>query len=712
MRRLVRALARRKSVLSPLAWRELQPLVASPGAWRATGPEPAIDLACSRARFPSGWVELSIDIAVNDGDSALGWILADDARVRVPRTADGKVRQIVRLPDDVRALRYKPIKGEGTFTLGSIVVREIGWPEVFFRQMVRYCRGEDLSPVKALRAAAVHARVHGPGALWTWMRQYVGSEHADKFYAPWVAQRDSWTADGLRTLKGAAEELTHRPKFSIVMPVHDTAERWLRKAIDSVVAQAYDNWELCICDDNSGAPHVAAVLDTYRRADRRIKVLKRSRSGHIAVATNDAMSLMTGDFMCLLDHDDAIAPDALFEFAKALNADPGIELLYSDEDLISIDDVRYEPILKPDWSPENLESYMYLGHLTCYRADLAREIGGFRPEYSGAQDYDFALRYTEQAKNIHHVGKILYHWRAVPGSIAVSIEQKDYVVAAAMRALEDRLRRAGDTGTVVPRQVRGWFETRRDVVGTPLVSIVVSGVDLEAIDKDRGADLLAACLESIRSKSTYRNYEIIAVGERGNLADRLNEAAGQAKGAYLVFLSGDTKVVSPDWLESMLGHIQRPGTGVVGAKLLFGDDTLRHVGMALCSGLPRYIRRGYPASDWGYWGSSSVARNYLAVSGACMMVRRDDFCAVGGFDPTMAPAYHDVDLCLKMVKRGRRNIFTPSASLYQLAGDCRADHVDAATLFRARWQHVTTPDPFYGAHLTLKPPTFEFDPGV
>jgi len=687
------------------------------GEWRATGALPAIDLSSSRPAFPSGWVRLAIDIEVTDGDSAFGWMRADGGEgfrdatsVRIPRTSDGKVRLIVRLPEAVLALRYEPIKGAGAFVLGPIEAQEVGWPEVFVCQMVRYCRSEGLSPVKALRAAVFHARVHGVGALWAWMKLYLGGEVADKAYAPWVAQHDSWTPDGLRALAQAAGELSSRPKFSIVMPVHDTPERWLRKAIDSVIAQAYDNWELCICDDNSAAPHISIVLDAYRRADPRIKVVTRQTNGHIARATNDAMALMTGDFMCLLDHDDELAPNALFEFAKALNEDGGIDFLYSDEDLISIDDVRYEPILKPAWSPENLESYMYLGHLTCYRADLARRIGGFRSEYSGAQDYDFALRYAEQAQNIRHVAKILYHWRAVPGSVAVSIDKKDYVIAAAMRALEDRLSRGGDKGTVVERRVRGWFEMRRDVDGAPRVSVVVWDANGPGTAGDSSGGEAEACIESIRSKTTYRNYEIILARAAGEDADRLNEAAARAGGDYLIFVDCTVRPIAGDWLQNMLRYAQRPGIGAVGAKLLFGDDTIRHVGIVFCAGFPRHVRQGYPMSDWGYWGSSSIARNYLAVSPACMMVSNHAFSSVGGFDPAIPSPFCHFDLCLKMVQQGRRNVYTPSVSLYHLGYHDSSGNSDAARNFVLKWWHLTVPDRYYGANLALDPPTFEFDP--
>lgn len=713
MRRLVRSLVRRRFVLSPVRSSDVEMRPQS-GAWRATGALPSIDLSSSRKRFPSGWVRLAVDVQVTEGDSAFGWMRADGGRgfrdgasVRIPRASDGRVRLIVRLPDSVAALRYEPIKGAGSFVLGPIAAREIGWLEAFVSQMMRYCRGEGLSPVKALRAAVVHARVHGVGALWGWMKGYLGGEVVDKAYAPWVTQHDSWTPGSLRTLEAAARNLPSRPKFSIVMPVRDTPERWLRKAIDSVVAQAYDNWELCICDDNSGAPHVAVVLDAYRRADPRIRVVTRRTNGHIARASNDAMALMSGQFMCLLDHDDELAPNALFEFAKALNDDATVDLLYSDEDLISIDDVRYEPILKPDWSPENLESYMYLGHLTCYRVDLARRIGGFRPEYSGAQDYDFALRYTERAQNIRHVAKILYHWRAVPGSVAVSIDQKDYVISAARRALEDRLVRGGEGGSVVERRIRGWFEMTRTVAGAPRISVIVFDVNGSAA---AAGDPLPTCIEAIASNTTYANLEFIAARTTRTVAESLNDAAARARGDYLVFLDRTIRPLAGDWLENMLRYAQRPRIGAVGAKLLFGDDTVRHVGIVFCDGLPRHVRQGYPGSDWGYWGSSSIARNYLAVSPACMMVSREALSAAGGFDQEMASPFCQFDLCLKLVEQGYRNVYTPSAALYHLGYHDTSGDRDAARSFALKWRSLTVPDRFYGAHLALHPPTFEFDP--
>jgi GT2 family glycosyltransferase len=707
---LIRGILRRKFELSPVRWSDVE-RQAHADAWRSTGPLPSIDLQPTAGRFPSGWVVLSLDITVISADTAFAVMRADSGRgyaatapIRVPRSVQGK--HIVRLPDTVKGLQYQPIKGAGRFVLRAVAAQEVCWIEAVIRQMIRYCRGEGLTVRKAIQAALTHMRVHGVKALWTWIRQYTTGERRDAYYGPWVARQEALRIASMDQLRQRADALGCRPTFSVLMPVYKTPEQWLRKAIESVVDQIYPHWELCICDDNSRDRAVDAVLNEYQQKESRIKVVVRNSNGHIAAATNDAMNLATGNLMCLLDHDDAMAPDALLEFAALLNEDPSIDLMYSDEDLISIDNVRYEPILKPAWSPENLESYMYIGHLACYRTSIARAIGGFRSTVSGAQDYDFALRYTERATNIRHVPGILYHWRAVPGSIAVSIDQKRYVIDAAKRALQERLVREGSAGVVEERTVKGWFETRRDLVGEPAVSLIV-WQEAPGSDPSREA-AIEACRESLQHNTGYRHFEIIVVAPGANMAQQLNEAADRAAGEYLVFLSDATRIASPHWLEDLLRYSQRPGVGVTGPKLLFADNSLRHGGIVFCNGLPRRVRMGYPRSDWGYWGSSAIARNYLAVSHACMMVRRQRFSSVGKFDPTMSPFYHHFDLCLRIVEAGERVVYVPSAELYDLGQDpSSTEHDDE--LFRKRWRHLTDPDPFYGANLTMDPPTFDFE---
>lgn len=699
MRSLIRGALRRKVELEPTGSFGLKQLPDA-GGWRSIDPLPFFRLGSGKARLPEGWVRLSIDLEVREGDSAVVWLRARlrsgeavAVPLRIPKTTPKVVD--LKLPFGIEEIRLEPIKGAGAFTLGQVMAQETSWAELFARRMLHYCRNEGLSLTQACRAAAAHIRVYGMGALWNWITGYIKGEGGAASYGPWTRQETAALAARLTELRTGAKELRYRPKFSIVMPVHETPEPWLRKALQSILSQVYDNWELCICDDNSQASHVTTMLSSYQHLDSRIRVIRRSETGHIARATNDAMEMMTGEFMCLMDHDDVIAPHALLELAKVLNEDPGTEMLYSDEDLISIDDVRYEPILKPAWSPETLESYMYLGHLVCYRADIARRIGGFRQEVSGAQDYDFALRYTEQVRNIRHVPQILYHWRAVPGSVAVSIERKQYVIAAARASLEARLLRTHSEGQVTDRRTKGWFETKRQVVGSPMVSVILP------------RSIGASALDHLRSRTCYRNWEVVL--SESDDSDDLNAAARAAGGDFLVFLAEGIRVRSEDWLEQMLQYAQLGGVGVVGAKVLFEDESLRHVGIVYANGLPRYVRRGYPGSDWGYWGSSDIARNYLSVSGGCLMVDRQAFADIGGVGTHENPTYRDCELCLGLAQRGYRAVYSPGAVLHHLGVEASEPDYEAKSVFREKWLGLTRPDPFYGAMLSLTPPTFEFE---
>jgi len=549
-------------------------------------------------------------------------------------------------------------------------------------------------------------RIHGLTGLVAWVSGYLRDEHRSMAYGPWVRKIDTPSEADILMMSGLSRSLHCKPKFSILMPVHNTPRRWLEEAIRSVRGQVYENWELCICDDGSTKKSTIKVLKAAQEADPRIKIVRRQASGHISAATNDALEISTSEHFCLMDHDDLITANALLEFAKVLNSDPDVDLIYSDEDRISIDNERYDPYFKPDWSPEFLESCNYIGHFACYRTDLARELGGFRTKFDGAQDYDFNLRYTEGARSVRHIREILYHWRALPGSTASGIERKPYVISRAREALEERVVRTGDTGLVLESKVGGWFDVRRDFKRDYCVSIIVSGA-CEPGNVDRRWQLGFA--QSIRASSTYKNVEIVTIDKFD--ANLLNESVRRARGDYLVFIDNDVSIISQDWLESMLRWANRPGVGAIGAKILFPDNTQRHVGFTFREGLPKYIRRGYSGTDWGYRGSSGATRNCLAVSGACMMVSRKCFDAVGGFDAEISHNYLDIDFCLRAWEQGWRNVLVPYSILMQHGLERRSQWPDdAAEMFRRKWRHLTFCDPFYGANLSLNPPTFEFDP--
>ncbi|MHB8778411.1 MAG: glycosyltransferase [Anaerolineales bacterium] len=549
-------------------------------------------------------------------------------------------------------------------------------------------------------------------------------------YAGYIESMEPKQVD-LALMKEIQAEFNYRPKFSIVVPVYNVEERWLRRFIESVQSQVYPDWELCISDDCSTDPKIRPLLIHYAAADPRIKLVFRETNGHISAATNSAIDLATGDFMCLMDNDDEIAPNALYEFAHLLSHDAQIDMIYSDEDKIDLHGNRYEPFFKPDWSPESLEGCMYTAHFACYRMSIVRLLGGFRTGYEGAQDYDFVLRYTEHAKKIIHIPKVLYHWRAVPGSTAATMDAKDYVLDAALRALQDRARRVSGGGVAKLGRYSGSFDVRYAIQGLPLVSVIISSAGRVSTVRGKQKDLLVHVVRSIHEKNTYRNFEFIIVDNddlrqetiealspynckfvhfkgQFNIAIKMNMGAKEARGEYLLFMNDDIEAIANDWMECMLQLAQRPGIGVVGAKLYFESDKLQHVGVAFWNGLPDHICREIHGSDPGHFFSSCANRNYLAVTGAVLMTKRSVFEEIGGFDERLAINYNDIDYCLKVIQSGRRVVFAAGAELYHYESVSRARTVaaDEIKLFQNRWRDLVSSDPYYSPFFENHPPNF------
>ncbi|MBY6266408.1 glycosyltransferase (plasmid) [Azospirillum sp. 412522] len=563
-------------------------------------------------------------------------------------------------------------------------------------------------------------------------------------YARWMERHERLDDEALRMQREESAAFGWRPLFSIVVPTYQTPAGILEAFVESVLAQSYSHWELCIADDASPDPRLHGVLERYAAADRRIRVQFRSSNGHIAEATNTALAMATGDYICLMDHDDTIAPNALYEFASLLNQDPDIDFIYSDEDKITPDGkTRYDPFFKPDWSPEYLEACMYTAHFACYRTSIVREVGGFRTAFNGAQDYDFVLRFTEKAGRIAHVPKVLYHWRSIPGSTAASVSSKDYVVDAGVRALSGRAERTGKPDFVRPARYDGCFELRRKVEGAPRVSIVMSATGRPVKECGMSAALPPAeRMRTVMEASRYRPLEPVLVldasrygpqdgSDEGpeepqaqsadpivhvrcaepdpNPAARRNRGAAAASGEYLLFLDEAVRIITPDWVEAMLSVAQRPGVGAVGAQLLAGNGTLRHAGVVFRDGVPGLVRSGFGDDDPGYFFSTAGQRNYLAVSGACLLVRRDHFLEVGGFDETLAPALADADLCLKLVSRGLRIVYTPQARL-QCSSPAALAPTAQEEAFRVKWAGLLRRDPYYSSYFDAAPPNFDLAP--
>ncbi len=549
-----------------------------------------------------------------------------------------------------------------------------------------------------------------------------------------------WAAAEAQRIAGASAEyaerigrMRSRPVISLLMPTYNSNDAWLREAIDSVIAQFYPHWELCIADDASTDPSVRALLEDYCTRDARIKVAYRDSNGHISAATNSALALASGEYVSLIDHDDRIAPHALAELAARIADDPALDLVYSDEDKLDARGQRCDPFFKPDWSPDYLESCNYTAHLAIYRRAVAERIGGFRTAFDGAQDYDFILRFTEQTQAIGHVAEVLYHWRAIPGSTASSMDDKRYVSAAAVRALKERLQRTGRTGRARESRLAACFDLRWAPPSQPLVSIVVPTAGADRQVRGRTVSLLANCLQSIRQRTSYANYEIVVVdnsdlpealarevSECGgrtvhftepefNISRKINLGAAAARGDFLLLLNDDVEVIARDWIEAMLEQGLKHGVGAVGAKLLYEDGRLQHVGVAHHEGLPDHVRKHYAREDPGYMFSTAAVRNYLAVTGACMLTRADLFRAAGGFEERFRVNYSDIDYCMKLRRMGLRVVYTPHAELFHFESASRKAEVapQEIVLYRERWQARAARDPYYNSdYFRTSPPDF------
>ncbi|MCU7879003.1 MAG: glycosyltransferase [Candidatus Thiodiazotropha sp. (ex Lucinoma borealis)] len=481
-----------------------------------------------------------------------------------------------------------------------------------------------------------------------------------------------------------------RPLISIVMPVFNVEESWLRVAINSVLDQSYLEWELCIADDASTLPHVKRILMEYERRYKQIKVIYREVNGHISAATNSALSLATGDYVGLMDHDDKLAPYALFFVAQEIVLNPQAELIYSDEDKLNDEGVRCDHYFKPDFNPDLMRAHNMICHFGVYQRSLLEKVGGIREGYEGAQDYDLALRCLrkiEPREQVRHIPWVLYHWRAIPESTASGGEAKSYAIDAAIRAVEDDLSVRGVKADVVESElIEGMIRVRYHLPeAVPLVSII--------IPTRNGKRLLQQCIESIRDRTLYEAYEIIVVDNQSddqatldyfteldeetdirvlrynhpfNFSAINNFAVEHAKGDLLCFMNDDIEVITPDWLGEMASHGIRQEIGAVGARLWYPDDRLQHGGVVLGLGGVAGHAMKYTAKDnKGYMGRSVLIQNYSAVTAACLLVRREVFDAVSGFDSDhLAVAFNDVDLCIRIHQRGYYNLWTPYAELY------------------------------------------------
>lgn len=578
-----------------------------------------------------------------------------------------------------------------------------------------------------------YLKSHGAPALAAKVTKKVfGKNQRPVDYREWLPKHLP-DARELEEQRKKEKEFSCRPKISVIVPLYRTPENYLDEMIRSVQRQTYTNWELCLSDGSGKDSPIREKLEQYVRQDARIRCVFHEETLRISENTNAALAMAEGDFIAFMDHDDVLTEHALYECVRKINEEPDTEILYSDEDKMSMDGHKFfQPHFKPDFNPDLLRTVNYICHLFVVKKELQERVGGLRREYDGAQDYDFVLRCTESTTKICHIPKILYHWRSHENSTAENPESKTYAFDAGRRAVEEHYRRLGIPATVEMGEFPGLYRTHYHWQEKPLISIIIPNKD--------HIDDLERCIESIDSKSTYRNYEYVIVENNStddatfryyerleqektnvrviyykgafNFSDIMNYGAASAKGSYYLLLNNDTEIINPECLEEMLGYCMRPDVGAVGARLYYEDDTIQHAGVVIgFGGIAGHCFVLQPRGSTGYFHRIICAQDYSAVTAACMMVPREVFDAVQGFSTELAVAFNDIDFCLKVRSIGKLIVYNPYAELHHYESKSRgledtpekvARFNREIAVFEKRWPEILRDgDPYYNPNLTL-----------
>lgn len=583
-----------------------------------------------------------------------------------------------------------------------------------------------LSPY-TIRKGFRYMKHYGPKEFW--IRLHERFEPEEVPYGPWY-QAYIPTEETLEIQR--KQKFDYSPLISIAVPAYQTPAEFLRQMIESLIVQTYSNWELCIVNASPDNEEMQKVLAEYSAGDSRVRFCNLKENLGIAENTNRAFAMTKGEFVGLLDHDDLLAPNALYEIVKILQDHPQADALYTDEDKVTTElDEHFQPHLKPDFNLDLLRSNNYICHFFVVRKSIVEKAGGFRKEFDGAQDYDFIFRCTENAGEVLHVPEILYHWRTHKASTADNPASKMYAFEAGKRAIEAHLERTGTKGEVSHTQDLGFYRVKYPVQGKPLVSVIIPNKDEK--------ETLQTCLEMLEKNTGYQNFEIIIVennsttdeifryykelsgnrkihllrwGKEFNYSAINNFAVAHAKGEYLLFLNNDVKSINPDWLEEMLGVCQRPEVGGVGAKLIYPDNTIQHAGCVIgMGGIAGHMFVDMPADRTGYLHKASLLQDMSAVTAACLLMKKEVFEQAGGFTEELAVAFNDVDLCLKVRKNGYLIVYDPYVKLYHMESKTRGaeDSKEKVRRFqteieymRCHWIDILkNGDPCYNKNLSL-----------
>lgn len=568
---------------------------------------------------------------------------------------------------------------------------------------------------------------YGPKEFW--IRLHERFEPEEVPYGPWY---EAYVPDEAALEKQRHHHFEYSPLISVAVPAYRTPEKFLAQMIDSLLAQTYGNWELCIANGSPEDSAMKKVLEEYTKKDSRIRVSELTENKGIAGNTNAALEMAQGEFVGLLDHDDLLAPNALYEIVRALDEDRNLDAVYTDEDKVTTElDEHFQPHLKPDFNLDLLRSNNYICHFFVVRRSIVQKVGGFCQEFDGAQDHDFIFRCIETAEKVGHIPEILYHWRTHKASTADNPASKMYAFDAGKRAIEAHLKRTGTEGIVSHTPDLGFFRVKYPVQGQPLVSVIIPNKDEK--------ETLKACIDSIREKTEYPNYEIIIV-ENNSTTDEIfqyykelsqdprirllrwkkefnysainNYGVRHANGEYLLFLNNDVTVITPGWIKELLGVCQRPEVGAAGVKLIYPDNTIQHAGCVIgLGGIAGHMFVDMPANRTGYLHKASILQDMSAVTAACMMMKRTAFEEAGGFTEKLSVAFNDVDLCLKVRKNHKLIVYDPYVQLYHMESKTRGaeDNKEKVRRFqeeieymRCQWLDILKKgDPYYNKNLSL-----------
>lgn len=714
--------------------------------WESTGDDPNFSVKLPVDTLAPGWylLEMEIDDSATKlhpilyVDYGNGYVEANKVVLPLQELSDKRYTVLLRFIQNVHGLRLDPHEIPCEFSIGNCALIKLGKLDAFnelikgiaFRRGIVDQYGKLELTLKTLVKMALRGKRNVIDQLYL---NYIMPDGANNTrYELWLKKYDNEKVNELRDYSSVTEDR----KFSIIVPTYNTNEKWLRKCIDSVIRQKYESWELCIADDASPNPSVRQVLEEYVKQDERIRVVYRKQNGHISASSNSAIEIAQGDFLVLLDHDDELHDQALIEVAKALDENPRWKIVFTDEDKVDGNGRRYDPYFKADWNYDLFLSHNCISHLGVYEASLVREIGGFRLGYEGSQDWDLALRCIERLDDdqIGHIARVLYHWRAIPGSTALAPGEKSYANDAAMRAIQSHLDRIDVNAEV--KGIPGFHGNYKVEYKLPALEPKVS-IIIPTRDK---VDVLKTCVNSVINKTEYKNFDIIIVDNGSVEKETLeyfdsikvnkkirvlqyphafnysainNFAVRHTDAEYIVLLNNDTEVITSHWLTEMVSIGIQKGVGAVGCMLYFPNNTIQHAGIILgYSGVGGHAYFTKPRGWPGYMIRGLLMQSFSAVTAACLLVKRSTYEEVGGLDETLRVAYNDVDLCLKIREKGYRNILTPNAQLYHYESATRGAEDtpekrerfnNEVNIMLEKWGDIILNDPAYNPNLNINP---------